>query len=685
MKITDYMFLPAEMTPFEQGYLKRLNRVALVFFYLHIPALAAVAWASGTGPLLALGLSAVVLAGPTVAYFSLSNPRMISVLYGITAMLMGGLLVHFGQGPLQIEMHFYFFALLAMLCMFANPAVNIAAAVTVAIHHLALWLLLPSSFINYDAEWWVVAVHATFVVMETFAAVFISRSFFDNVIGLEKIVEARTEVIREQQRDMKLILDNTVQGLVTIDMAGKVVGEGSKAMLDWFGESQEDELLSAWIGRHDQKFGEWFDLALEAVVDGMLPRSITIGQLPKTVTAGDRNYTLAYRMVDASEEGKPEPEQEQREFERKPPAPVQEKMLVMVTDVTEQLLKEAKERRQAELLELFKHISRDKAGFLEFLAEAEELMAALTVDDCADINQVKRLIHTLKGNSAIFGMQTFSGICHELESRIDEEGVAPSTDDIRRVESAWNAIREDLKQILGDEEDDHIQLEDTDYRAILKAVVDGVEPAAVLRMIESWRLEPTSRRLETLETQITGLAERLGKDAISVSLEPNDIRFDSNHFAPFWSSFIHVLRNTVDHGIEDGERREALGKARGGHVKLATEISDDCFTVTVEDDGPGVDWTRLRERAEREGVEVDKLSSNTELLFLSGVSSKTDVSEVSGRGVGMGAVAEACQDLGGTIEVTSQAGSGTTMCFKFPVGEVVYEGHSALLAASEAA
>lgn len=70
---------------------------------------------------------------------------------------------------------------------------------------------------------------------------------------------------------------------------------------------------------------------------------------------------------------------------------------------------------------------------------------------------------------------------------------------------------------------------------------------------------------------------------------------------------------------------------------------------------------------------------------MSGISSKSDITELSGRGVGMGAVAEACRNLGGSIDVVSKAGSGTTVCFRFPTGEVVYEGHSALLAANEAA
>src|SRR5258708_32242051 len=212
MQILKYLALPREMTPFEQRYLTRVNKVALIFFYLHIPALMAVAWVAGTGVLSALLLSLAVMVGPTIAYRMIKHPRALSVVYGITAMLMGGLLVHFGQGPVQIEMHFYFFALLAMLCMFANPMVNLVAALTVALHHLIVWWLLPSSVFNYDAQWWVVLVHAAFVILETGAACFISRQFFDNVIGLEKIVEARTAPTRENHGDMHLIINNLEQG-----------------------------------------------------------------------------------------------------------------------------------------------------------------------------------------------------------------------------------------------------------------------------------------------------------------------------------------------------------------------------------------------------------------------------------------------------------------------------------------
>jgi len=93
---TRYLALPAEITPFERDFLARLNKVALVFFSLHLAVVMAVAWAAGTGVLQALAFSLVVITGPAIAYLTIRNPRSISVVHGVAAMLMGGLLVHLG-------------------------------------------------------------------------------------------------------------------------------------------------------------------------------------------------------------------------------------------------------------------------------------------------------------------------------------------------------------------------------------------------------------------------------------------------------------------------------------------------------------------------------------------------------------------------------------------------------------
>ena len=662
MKISKYLALPAEITPFERRYITRLNRVALLFFYLHIPAFMAVAWACGTGVVSALVLTSFVMVGPTIAYRMVRNPRHLSVVYGITAMLMGGLLVHFGQGPVQIEMHFYFFALLAMLCMFANPLVNIVAAVTVAVHHLVVWLLAPESVFNYDAQWWVVLVHAAFVVLETIATCFISREFFDNVIGLEKIVEARTATIVEKQRDMRLILDNVESGLVTVDLQGRLSSECSRVVAEWFGAPADNQPIGDWLRPHDATFAEWFELAIEGVTDGMLPPEVALSQLPRQLKDGERTYAVQYQPIRAADGS-------------------MGKILVIFADITERLRAEWAQRHQSDLLQLFQHITRDKHGFIEFLAEAEEIMRHLRAGH-DDVDHVKRLVHTLKGNAGIFGMRRLSEICHELESRIAEEQRLPTDAEMAPLYQAWDQIRADLAKLMGEHHDRSIEIDDADYQAIVKAVLNGVDAREVLRMIESWRLEPASKRLARVEQQIRALAERMGKSDVQVQIEPHELRFSSERFAPFWSAFIHVLRNAVDHGIDDREQRERRGKPFMAHIKVATRIEEGNFVVMVEDDGPGVDWEALRAKADELGIDPALFGQRENLVFLPGVSTKSVVTELSGRGVGMVAVRDACEALGGRVSVESEEGQGTRVSFVFPKDQAIYEGHASILRAA---
>ncbi len=680
-KWTKYLALPAEITPFERHFLARLNKVALAFFFLHIPLLMAVAWAAGTGPLQALAFSLMVMTGPTIACRAVENPRWLSVVYGVTAMLMGGLLVHFGQGPVQIEMHFYFFALLAMLCMFANPMVNLAAALTVALHHLIVWWLLPGSVFNYDAQWWVVLVHAAFVTLETVAACYISRQFFDNVVGLEKIVEARTATIRENQHDMHLILNNLEEGLVTITLDGQMSSKTSRAVTEWFGNPVADESFGIWIGRRDARFGEWFSLALESLREGILPAEVALSQLPTRMKDGEKTYSVRYQRISHANDRLGEFAEGVLTIPRSGASSgkvAPEKILVIITDITDILSKDLVERHQGDLLRLFQHMMRDKAGFLEFLAEADDIMRFLQGGHYHSLDHLKRLVHTLKGNSAIFGMGRVSEICHDVENEIVEQGGAPAGMEMAALDEAWGQIRPDIEKLIGEARQSSIEIDDDDYEAILKILRDGVDVNIVAGMMESWRLESTGKRLARVEHQIRGIAERMGKSNVSVSIEPNDLRFNREHFAPFWSAFVHVLRNAVDHGIEDRELRRKGGKPEQAAIKVVTAMDGDRFVVTVEDDGPGVDWERLWTRAGELGVASSALEER-ELICLPGLSSRDTVTELSGRGMGMGAVAEACQALGGTIEVRSQHGVGTRVQFAFPKDQAVYEGHAAIL------
>ncbi|MEL6349182.1 MAG: hypothetical protein AAFV53_39125, partial [Myxococcota bacterium] len=195
----------------------------------HLPFLLGVAWLNHTSGFGAFVLWALSITGPLVAPRVLQDVRQASLVHGFAYMCLGGVLVHVGQGPIQIEMHFYFFAMLAILAIFANPAVITVSAATVTVHHIVLWLLLPDSVFFYDAPFGVVLVHAAFVGFASAAAVYFARTYLDNVVALEAIIEERTAALNGRNEDMKLLLNSVDQGFFTLDRAARISIERSQA------------------------------------------------------------------------------------------------------------------------------------------------------------------------------------------------------------------------------------------------------------------------------------------------------------------------------------------------------------------------------------------------------------------------------------------------------------------------
>jgi two-component system chemotaxis sensor kinase CheA len=136
---------------------------------------------------------------------------------------------------------------------------------------------------------------------------------------------------------------------------------------------------------------------------------------------------------------------------------------------------------------------------------------------------------------------------------------------------------------------------------------------------------------------------------------------------------MHVLRNAVDHGIEPPEARENAGKPRTGSVELRAEREHDTVVITVEDDGGGIDADVIRDKAAEKGIrprdELDDLPDNEiyDYVFHPGFSTNDEITDVSGRGVGMDVVKTTVESLDGSVDVDSTLGEGTTVSIRLPV------------------
>jgi len=505
----------------------------------------------------------------------------------------------------------------------------------VALHHLVLFLILPSSVFNYRASIWAVAVHAAFVVLESVAACFVARSFFDNVIGLEKIVKKRTD-------DLRLVLDNVGQGFLTINLDGSLSPERSAIVDTWFGPFVPGKRIWEYVAGLEAGVPDWFRLGWEAVVEDVLPLDMAIGQLPKRWKIGPRSFSLDYRPVMA--EGK------------------LSKMVLVVSDITAELERERFEAEQRDFLRVFEHIAKDKKGFQSFFVEGSEIVSRIIGAEGGGV-ELRRQIHTLKGNCALFGLSRFAAFCHDLESGMAEENGAISTADRVRLGEMWGTFVAHLRALLGSERTTLVEVEHAEYTSILAALAGDVAREEIAWRVRAWEFEAADRSLGRVAEQARAIAGRLGKPAPTIAIEANGVRLLPEGWAEFWSAFTHVVRNAVDHGLETAEERASSGKPAKGALRLCTSLVNDDFTIEISDDGRGIDWQLLRQRASAMGLPCATEHDLLAAMFHDGVTTRHQVSEFSGRGIGMGAVRAVCERMGGAVHVATTSGGGTTVRF----------------------
>jgi len=186
------------------------------------------------------------------------------------------------------------------------------------------------------------------------------------------------------------------------------------------------------------------------------------------------------------------------------------------------------------------------------------------------------------------------------------------------------------------------------------------------------RLIPLKKVVGKFPRLVRDLARELDKD-IEFEIEGEDIELDRTILTEISDPLMHILRNSVDHGIESPEEREQAGKSRTGHITLRASRERDHVIIEVEDDGAGLDVDGIREKAIEKGVrspeELDAMDDSAvyDLVFHPGFSTADEVTDTSGRGVGMDVVHDTVSQLDGSVSVDSEPGEGTTVSLRLPV------------------
>ncbi|NTX28840.1 MCP four helix bundle domain-containing protein [Burkholderia pyrrocinia] len=355
-----------------------------------------------------------------------------------------------------------------------------------------------------------------------------------------------------------------------------------------------------------------------------------------------------------------------------------------VTEIRELTAQAGEQQRRLEMIGEILSISQDKFhDFVHsakgFLSENERMIRQHERADHSIVAALFRNMHTIKGNARTYSLQHLTNIVHEAEQAYESLRRADGgpewnrdalMDDLARVREAVDRYATINAVTLGRSGEpaqggaDYLMVERAHISESLR-VLDGADPAnaadwhaardSVRRMLSQLGTQGIGDALGGVIESLPSLAAELGKPAPVVHIDSHGHRVRSEIGATLKNVFMHLLRNSIDHGIESSEERRAAGKAASGTIDIAVGVGGGELWFVLGDDGRGLALDRIRGIARERGwIDADNeamLSDDAvaELIFRPGFSTAQAVTEVSGRGVGMDAVRNFLKRDGGDI------------------------------------
>ncbi|HEX5745656.1 MAG TPA: response regulator [Archangium sp.] len=234
-----------------------------------------------------------------------------------------------------------------------------------------------------------------------------------------------------------------------------------------------------------------------------------------------------------------------------------------------------------------------------------------------------------------------------------------------------NSLRNDLERIEGDLH----MLRDDAFRFVRRNG-DGIETlhgnlSMMADHVAEARLVPLSTVFDAFPRAVRDIARAQSKD-VDLVIENADLGVDRSMLADVRDALVHLLRNGVDHGLETPDERRMLGKPAAGRLRIRVRADGDMLSIEVDDDGRGMDPQKLREAAVRKGLLTESQAAALsereamELIFRAGFSTRHEITDISGRGVGMDVVKKKVESLGGSVGIVSRLGRGSAFTLRLP-------------------
>ena len=476
---------------------------------------------------------------------------------------------------------------------------------------------------------------------------------------LEALKESETKIQR-QLLTTNAMIDGLGQGFLMIDSSGVCLPVYSKACDELLEASPGGKPLSEVLKVPASEAGDFNDWVRALFMDQVFFEDMAAFGPKEFKHSQNRVISLEYKPLrDASGQ--------------------LQNVVLVATDKTGETLAKQEFAREQEFSRMVTKLVRNRAEFSRYLREIEKLILAL---ESAPAGEIMRLLHTIKGGAATLSLPNLRDAAHRHETSVSFTGGAPN-----EVQDAARDLKAEFQDVI-----DTLRKE-CSFTFDRTSSVRELESSTLWNFFEKLfaRLQndplvdayKTDFIFEPIQKFFVSMNDTMGDVALSQKKKIREIEFSganpmiyADRYSSLFSSLVHVFRNAVDHGIEPAEERELIGKDAYATVRVDIQLQEEksgrFMTMSIRDDGRGINTDALRLKLESRGVDVSK-ETDAEIaqhIFDQGVSTAQVISDISGRGVGMDVVSATVNQLGGKIWVESTWGQGTTIWIRVPQFDV---------------
>lgn len=464
--------------------------------------------------------------------------------------------------------------------------------------------------------------------------------------NLEKIVAERTVTINT-------ILDNVKFGFLLLGRDLRLREGFSKSCQDLLGDRLRAGMpFRELFHLQDHRNVALYEAFIEQAFEDFLPEEMTLRQIPSRLRISDRMLYVQVTTVRSGGEVS--------------------SLLFTITDATSLEKVERENTRHKTLVRLLREIE----AFRNFLDETKaRLNLSRKLIRAGEHSKVRAEMHTIKGNAAAFDLMDIASLIHNIEDLPDI-----GLDSIDIIEKEFELFLQENYEILqinfsGDSTDNTLVIEQKHLDDIVLRIGESSSSEEMRSRVNDWVADMRYKQARVLIGALPEYGERLAsrlEKSVDIKVEGADTRMDPDVMRPVMHSLIHLVRNAIDHGLESPGERESLHKSVRGSIIINCRADSDAWLVTFADDGRGINLAKVIQKALKNGhiaeSSLGRMSREEQLslIFLSGMSTSENVTDISGRGVGMHAVQQAVENAGGSLTISSEEGRGTLIALRIP-------------------